>query len=203
MRLSGAHLRRFVSWAAAPLAIVVAAGFVWQASYAAFSADTRNSGNSWSSGTVALTDDDGGSARFNVTNLIPGQTGTACIKVTSTSTVFGPVKLYTLNAVNSVGLAEYIKVTVTQGDGGTFASCTGFVADSAGVIVNARTLSYMAATYNTYGSGVGGWTTTTSPESKTFQISYTFDSTGLTQEQLDAFQGQHTGIDFEWEIQNA
>jgi hypothetical protein len=184
---------------------VLAAGLVWQASYSAFSADTRNSGNSWSTGTVALTDDDGGSARFNVTNLAPNQTATACIKVTSTSTVFGPVRLYTMNAVNTVGLAEYIKITVTQGDGGTFASCTGFVADSTGVIVNARTLAYMAANYATYEAGVpvGGWTTTTSPESKTYQISYTFDSTGLLQAQLDALQGQHTGIDFEWEIQNA
>ncbi|MEQ1699421.1 MAG: hypothetical protein ABMA25_04885 [Ilumatobacteraceae bacterium] len=202
MRGSSSQLRRLVSWAAAPLAMVLAAGLVWQASYAAFSADTRNAGNSWSSGTVALTDDDGGSARFSVTNLIPGQTATACIRVTSTSSVFGPVKLYTLNATNMVGLAEYIKVSVTQGDGGSFSSCTGFVADSAGLIVDSRSLAYIATNYSSYATGVGGWTTAISPESKTYQITYTFDATGLTQEQLDAFQGQHTGIDFEWEIQN-
>ncbi len=203
MRRASAHLRGFVSWLAIPLSLVLAAGVVWQASFSAFSAETRTSGNSWSTGTVALTDDDGGAARFNVTNLIPGQTATACIKVTSTATVYGPVKLYTLNDVNMVGLAEHIIITVTQGDGGTFSACTGFVADSAGVIVTARSLAYMSANYSSYSTGVGGWTTTASPESKTYQITYTFDATGLTQEQLDAFQGQHTGIDLEWEIKNS
>ncbi len=61
----------------------------------------------------------------------------------------------------------------------------------------------MAANYSSYEAGVGSWVTSTSPESKTFQISYTFDPAGLTQAQLDALQGQHTGIDFEWEIENA
>jgi hypothetical protein len=29
-----------------------------------------------------------------------------------------------------------------------------------------------------------------------------FDASGLSQEQLDALQGAHVGIDFEWEVQN-
>ena len=50
--------------ATTPLAVLVAGGLVWQASYAAFTGQTRNAGNDWSTGSVALTDDDQGSARF-------------------------------------------------------------------------------------------------------------------------------------------
>jgi hypothetical protein len=187
--------------AAIPVAMLLAAGTVWQASYAAFSADTRNSGNAWSTGTIAMTDDDAGSARFTVTNLVPGQTDTQCIKVTSTGTNYGPVKMYTLNAANTTGLMEHLKMTVKQGSGGTFASCTGFV--STDTLINGVMLSAMATTYTSYATGVGNWTTASSPESRVFQITYLFDSSGMTQEQLDALQGTHTGIDLEWEIQNA
>ena len=55
MRFSSTGARRFVARAAIPMAVLLAAGTVWQASYAAFSADTRNSGNSWSSGTITMT----------------------------------------------------------------------------------------------------------------------------------------------------
>lgn len=193
--------RRFMTVAAFPVAMLLAAATVWQASYAAFSADTRNSGNEWSAGSVALADDDIGSARFAVTNLVPGQTETQCIKVTATGTNYGPVKMYTLNGVNSTGLMEHLKITVKQGSGGTFASCTGFVATD--TLINGEMLSTMASTYVSYATGAGNWTPSSSPESRVFQITYLFDTTGMTQEQLDALQGSHTGIDFEWEIQNA
>ena len=164
MRLSSSHLRRFVSWAAAPLAIVLAAGLVWQASYSAFSADTRNSGNSWS---TRYGRPHRRRRRFSSVQRHEPDPGTDGDRVhqghVDVDACSGPSSCTRLNAVNSVGLAEYIKVTVTQGDGGTFASCTGFVADSAGVIVNARTLAYMAANYSTYATGVGGWTTSSQP----------------------------------------
>jgi hypothetical protein len=40
---------------ATPVAVPAAATLVWHASYAASSGTTRSSGNSWSTGTVALT----------------------------------------------------------------------------------------------------------------------------------------------------
>ncbi|MDO8392064.1 MAG: hypothetical protein Q7V57_16435 [Actinomycetota bacterium] len=199
MRVSSASARRFVARAAIPVAVMFAAGTVWQASYAAFSAETRNSGNAWSAGAIALTDDDGGSARFTVENLIPGQTDTQCIKVTSNATSYGPVKMYTLNAVNTVGLMEHLKMTIKQGAGGTFASCTGFEATD--TLVNGVMLSTMASTYTSYETGVGNWTPSSSPESMVFQITYVFDTTDMTQQQLDALQGTHAGIDFEWEME--
>ena len=53
-----------MAFAVAPVSMIAAAGMIWQSSYAAFSSDTRNAGNNWSAGTISLTDDDAGSARF-------------------------------------------------------------------------------------------------------------------------------------------
>lgn len=203
MRAPGRNVRRLVTVAAGPVAVLLAGGMIWQGSYAAFSADTRNSGNSWSSGTVALTDDDAGSSRFSVTDLVPGQTDTKCIKVTATSTLPGTVKLYLLNPVTSTaGLESHIKLTVTSGTGGTFASCTGYTSTAS--LITAETLAAATSAYNSYATGAGAWATTGNPtvESKTYQLTWTFDTTGMTQEQLDGLQGSHSGVDFEWEMQN-
>ncbi len=103
---------------------------VYQASYAAFSGQTRNSGNDWSTGSVNLTDDDNGSARFQVANMLPGDTDTKCIKVTANASVASTVKGYSVNPVpSSSGLENRIFVTIKDGTGGSFADCAGFTAD--------------------------------------------------------------------------
>jgi hypothetical protein len=197
------RMGKVVSLVVTPVAILFAAAMVLQASNAAFTAETRNSGNAWSTGTVALTDDDAGSARFQVSGMVPGQTETACIKVTATSTVPGLVKGYALNPVtSSQGVENYIKFTVDYGSGGSFASCTGFVLG--GNAVSSLPLSSLMLA-NSYASGYGGWAVAgnvSGGESRTYRITWTFDTTGLTQTQLDALQGAHTGIDLEWELQS-
>ncbi len=213
MHAPNTRFRRVAVVAAGPIAVLAAGAMTWQSSYAAFTAETRNAGNSWSSGTVFLTNDGGGSARFSATNLLPSDTQTKCIKVTSTSSEIGHVKMYFLNAIPSspapvpAGLENYIKVNVTSGDGGDFSTCTGFVADSspAQPIVAAKSLAYLGTTYNTYGAGRGDWVTTgnTGGESKTYQIQWTFDTTGLNEAQINALMGDTVGLDFEWEIQTA
>src|SRR4051812_44560547 len=82
----GALLRK----SAVPIGLIASGALVWNASYAAFTATTVNPGNSWSTGSVALSDSQGGSSSgatgtalwSGQTNLIPGSTGTKCIKVT-------------------------------------------------------------------------------------------------------------------------
>src|SRR4051794_39227235 len=110
-----------------PVAVLTAGGLVYQASYAAFSGQTRNSGNDFSTGSVNLSDDDAGASRFQVANLQPGQTDTKCIKVTSNATVPGVVKGYVVNPIQSPQkLEDHIMMTVKEGSGGSFADCTGF-----------------------------------------------------------------------------
>jgi len=193
--------RRLAVALATPAAILAAAALVWHASYAAFSGTTRSSGNSWSTGTVALSDDDAGAARFQATNMVPGSTETKCIKVTATASVPGVVKGYALNAVPSpAGLEDHVLISVNEGNGGSFPSCTGFV--SAGNLITDMPLSTLA-TFNDYAHGMGGWAVTAGTQTRTYQVTWKFDTTGLTQSQLDQLQGSQTGIDIQWELQSS
>ena len=180
--------RRMLKAAAVPAALMASALVVWQGSYAAFSATTSNAGNNWATGGVSLTDDDAGSAMFNVANLKPGSTGTKCIQVTSNSSLIVPVKLYgTSSSTNA--LATYVDVNVQEGAPGTFASCGAFV----GANIYTGTL---AALPSTYGTGVGTWTPAANPESKTYKITYTVNAAAPNTTQNSTATGTFT-----WEIQ--
>lgn len=186
--------------ATTPIAVVCAAAMVYQASYAAFTGQTRNSGNQWSTGSVNLTDDDNGTSRFQVANMLPGATDTKCIKVTANASVDSTVKGYAVNPVTSPQkLENRIKVTIEDGTGGTFANCTGFVPDGV-PLVTAVPLSTIAQG-NTYETGFGGWAVTPGgPKDKTYRMTWTFDTTGMTQAEIDQLQGASTGIDMQWEM---
>src|SRR3712207_1276823 len=80
---------------AAPVALIASAALVWQASNAAFTATTDNTGNNFSSGSVALGDDDSATALLTPSNLKPGSTNAECIKVSYTGTLASSgVKLF-------------------------------------------------------------------------------------------------------------
>ncbi|MDR6170327.1 hypothetical protein [Curtobacterium sp. SORGH_AS_0776] len=121
---------RLAAWIAIPAALVASGVVVSTASYSAFSATTVNPTSNWTAGSVALTDDDNNTALFNATGLKPGSTGANCITVTSTGTLPSTVKLYGTNAATTNALASNINLTVEQGTGGGFGSCTGFTAAS-------------------------------------------------------------------------
>lgn len=201
MSTSTSKAQRILTVLVTPLAILAGAALVWQASYAAFSGTTRNSGNSWQTGSVALSDDDSGSARFQASGLTPGDTQTRCITVTATATVPGLVKGYAVNPVTSPqGLEDHILITIDEGTGGSFASCSGFVLDAN--LLTDLPLSTLA-TFNDYANGMGGWAVSAGTQSRTYQVTWTFDTTGLTQTQLDQLQGAQTGIDIQWELQSS
>jgi hypothetical protein len=201
MHTPSARLRRVVPLAVAPVAVLVAGLLVWQGSSAAFTAQTRNSGNNWQTGSVTLSDDDSGSARFAVNNLTPLDTDTKCITVTTTSSVAGVVKFY-VDGLSSQGLQDYVHLVITEGTGGSFASCSGFIADQAPT--ENDSLALMATEYTSYATGTLPWVTTgnTAGESKVYKIQWTFETTGLTQLQIDALQGKSTGLNLVWELQS-
>jgi hypothetical protein len=192
--------RRIAALAAGPLAVLLAGGVVWQTSQAAFTSTTRNSGNSWSTGNVALTDDDRGAARFTVENLVPGQTGQKCIVVTSNSTVPGVVKLYQTSLSESgQGLDDRIKMSIEEGTGGSFNDCTGFT--PSGPAPAFVPLGVIPAV--DYATGIHPWTTTGTPgETHSYRATWTFDTTGMTQAQVDALQGASVSSDIVWELQS-
>jgi hypothetical protein len=95
-----------------------------------FSATTQNSGNEISSGTVALSDNDAGSAEFNVTGAKPGESWTRCIKVSYNGSLPADVHIYSTGGAGS--LAPYLALKLSQGtqSEATFPSCTGFTPDA-------------------------------------------------------------------------
>jgi hypothetical protein len=200
MKKPSRRARKIGAVVTTPIAIVAAAAMVWQSSYAAFSGTTRNSGNNWSTGSVALTDDDAGAARFQAAGIVPGDTDSKCITVTANANVPGVVKGYVVNPVLSPsGLQDHILVSVDYGTGGGFGSCAGF--ESTGPTVVAASLTELA-TFSNYANGTGAWPIDAGTQSRTYKITWTFDTTGLTPTQVNALQGAHTGVDFQWELQS-
>lgn len=169
---------------------------VLQVSSAAFVANTENTGNSWTTGQVALSDDDGGPtsgvAMFDVTGMLPGDTVKRCIEVTYTGASDPqPVKLYASGTDS--GLGQYLDVSVTEGSGSTFGNCgTTFVADSGAQIVNSTLAAFKADA-----DGAGIWDPTgTGPtgQSKTYEFVVTLNAATP-----DSAQGASAAATFTWE----
>ena len=199
--------KRLVAAASIPVAVVASGALVWQSSYSAFSATTSNPTNNWTSGTVALTDNDGGTALFTAANLKPGSTGTKCIVVSSSGSLPSAVKLYGTGYTSTPGtpgknLGDVITLKVEEGTGATNAACAGFQPDAApaATIFNG-TLSSFASGSTAYASGVGTWTpagVSTGSESKSYRVTYTLSSTAD-----NGYQNANAAIGFTWEAQNS
>lgn len=188
-------------FAAAPVAIMIAGGMVWQGSQAAFTASTRNSGSSWSTGNVTLTDDDLGAAAFTVENIVPGQTGQKCIVVTSQSNVPGEVRAYTQNLISAKGLEARIYFDLEQGTGGSFDDCTGFTPTANDV--PEMPIATLASVNSDFSTGGAAWKTTGTPgETQSYRGTWRFDTTGMSQDAINALQGARVGIDLVWELQS-
>lgn len=195
--------RKVLAALATPVAVVAAGAMVYQASYAAFTGTTSNTGNEWSTGSVNLTDDDSGSAMFQVQNLLPGQSQSKCIRVTANASVPSTVKGYTVTPVKSAkGLEQHIDISIESGDGGSFANCTGFTPDGVTSIPDTP-MSLLMAGATDWSNAMGAWAVAgTGPESKTYRISYKFDTAGLTQGEIDALQGSRVGVGIQWEMRS-
>lgn len=200
MRTPTARTRKTALLVAAPAALVAVGLLTWGWSAAAFTAQTRNIGNSWETGSVTLSDDDQGLSAFSLSNVLPGNTGDHCITVTSNSSVPGIVKMY-LARIGADGLEDHIKISTEIGDGGSFGSCTGFVPDGAAGTFDS--ISEISTTTNSYATGDLPWTTTgnTDGESKSYRFTWLFDTSALSQVEIDALQGKSVSADVVWELQ--
>lgn len=150
---------------------------------------------------VSLTDDDNGAARFSVSNMVPGDTGRRCIKVTARADRPGIVKGYAVNAVTSdAGLEDHILVSISDGEGGSFTDCAGFVADA--TVLPSVSLSAMSS-MDSFDDGIGAWIVSPGTSTRVYQVSWKFDTTGLSQAQVNALQGTRAGIDLQWEMRRS
>lgn len=110
------------------LAIIVAGVLIYQASMAAFTAQTETAANSFSSGEIDITNDSTESAVFALTNLQPGDTGTDDIVVTYTGTLDSEVRLFASDSGAEQDLAPFLQLTITA-DGATGSPWEGTLAE--------------------------------------------------------------------------
>lgn len=192
---------------AAAAVLVLIATTAGPSTWAAFRNTTANSGNSLSSGTVKLTDNDGGSTPlFSLTGLKRNDTDTGCIKVTYNGSLPADVRLY--GTTTGTGLDAYTGVTVTRGkytgaEPG-FDSCTNFTADStiyvtgqSSGVVYSGTLqdfpdSYGAGIVDPLSSSPEDWTT---GESHVYKIDLAIGDNR-------AAEGKNATQQFTWEARN-
>ena len=214
MRRPSRRISRLLGFTVVPVSLIATGLFVTASSYSVFNAQTSNAANSWTAGTITLTDDDGGStAMFNVSNLKPGSTGSRCIVVnyTGSNTSLAPtIRLYGQNYVttSTPNLGTQLNIQIEQGSGtSTFANssggCTGFTPSGTVYTGMLSAFSTAASSYTTSGtSALPAWSPSAASESRVFKFTWTFQSTGsITND--NTFQGKGTGIDFVWEAQTS
>lgn len=196
--------RRRALRAATPLAaLLVAALLIWQGSNAAFSATTDNTNDAWATGSLALTNNGGGTtysgttaALFTENNLKPGDTGAKCITVQSGGTLAGSLKLYrgAVSGTNSAALAAVLDVTVDAAAVGAStnvqANCTGYTGGSSGAVYNG-TLNALPSTY----AAASGTAIAAGTQRVVYRIGWTINS-GAT----NSVQSSSAQANLIWEI---
>jgi Camelysin metallo-endopeptidase len=120
--------------------------------FSAFSSSTSNPGNSFTAGTVNISDNDANAAAYNVSNGKPGSTQSECIRVVYTGSLDSDVHLYTPESIGTLG--PYVNLTVTPGTQATpNPNCSGFTPDSGGAIYNG-TLSAWQTAHHDWATGL-------------------------------------------------
>lgn len=178
--------------------MVVVSMVVVTSSIAAFSDTTQSTGNTFSTGTVDLVDDDLAAAIFTVSGMVPGDSVTDCITVTYQGTVADPsgVRVYSGGYTDSGTLASHLNLTIEEGTGGSFGDCTGFTTEN--TIESGTTLAGFDSTHTDYATGAGVWDPASTPVSKTYRITVVLDAATP-----DAQQGASvTAMTFTWEVQS-
>ena len=173
-------------------ALALAATLVWQSAYAGFTDSTGSVSATVATGTVALTNDVEGWPALSLDAMRPGDSGTECIRVTSTGSEPAQVRLYAKDRTNTA-LNSYITLRWTAGTGtGTGGGdCTGFVS-------NGVTVSTSMGSFGTsYNGGILAWNTNGGTETRTYQLTYTFSDNPPA-----SLKGTSGRITFVWEAQN-
>lgn len=112
-------------------------------SYAAFTSTTTNTGNSFSTGTVAIGDNDLNGAMLALSNAKPADADTSCIRVQYTGSLASTVRLY---STQTGTLPQYLNLTITRGTSAAgFDNCTGFQADGTNYIGQGNGVVYSGA----------------------------------------------------------
>lgn len=191
-------MKRRMRAALASILVVGTVGLVAGAgTFAAFSGTAGNNGNAFAAGTVVLGDNDTGSSMWSVSNRIPGNSVTTCIRLTYTGTLDADVKLYSLSAVDTVD--QYLSLSIDKGSmpGATsFPTCTGFSSEST---IYSGTVQGFKSSTNSYLSGVGANPGAQTRWNQFDTLVYRFT---VTLQNNTGAQGLTSTTGFTWEARN-
>jgi hypothetical protein len=182
--------------------LIPAAGAV---TFAAYTATTMNSGNAVEAGSVKLSNNGDGSSLMSLSGAVPGDTTSACIKVTYGGSLPSTVRLY--GTTTGSGLDQYLDLKVTRGvynpSDPAFKSCTNFQADGTNYIAAGNGVIYngtLQGFADDYASGlvdpVSG-----SPESWTNGEPHVYKVQVTVQSDFAA-QNKDAAQTFKWEARN-
>lgn len=193
--------RKAILAAAVPVGFLLSGALVWQASYAAFTDTTDSTGNTWTAGSLSLTDNDSGFVLFDVPAMTPGETGSKCIVVDYVGDVYADVSTYGAysdtdanGTPDAIGLAPYLNLTVTLGNG-NLSNCTDFSPSAVSTPFSGTAAAFVTS-HHDFSTGALGWVTANpAPETVAYKITYTLANNNLA-------QGQTLMLDFIWEAQS-
>ena len=129
---------------AAAVAVLMLSTIVVSRSSQALNSGSASASSAINSGTIELTDDDDGRSLFVLDDLTPARPAVRCIEVTYAGTIL-PVELR-LSAEAQGDLADYLDVTISEGAGGNYGSCLGFVKSAtvyAGVLTDLTKMEWI------------------------------------------------------------
>lgn len=137
---------------------------------------------------AAVADDDAGTALFQLTALVPGETQTRCITVSHDGPTPDGIRL--TGSADGGDLRQFLRFSVEKGSGGHFGDCSGF----AGTQVFEGSLAEFVGLHHDYESGLVTLTPT-QPGSTTFRLRVTLDD-------VAAAQGKTATASFAWEARS-
>jgi hypothetical protein len=160
------RIKKIIAWAAIPIGLLASGLLVLGFSNAAFTAQTSNANNSWSTGTVSLNNTltlpmfnyQTNTSKGSVDPLMyPNKSLSNTIKVNYVGTNPVDVHLYANLGTDSGSLAQNLNVTIHD--------------DTANSTVYTGTLANLASTNHDFASGLGGWSpTANASETYTFTV---------------------------------
>ncbi len=130
--------------------------------------------------------------------MSPGDSTINCILVTYQGSIADPasVELYSSGYTDSSDLANWLNVTIEEGTGGSFGSCSAFVLDN--TIETGDDLIAFDTAHTDYTTGAGVWDPSGTPESKTYRFTFALDAaTPDTEEGASV-----TALGFTWEVRS-
>lgn len=170
----------FVAPATAALAgLALCSVLVLRTSQALFSATTATPAESWATGSVVITDDDGGIALFDTAtdgNLTGGQSLQRCITITYNGTLTTNAQVFLYGTATGT-LLPYLNLAVDRGSGASSASCVGFTLIPTAVY-SGRFSDFPASTFET---GLGPWLPGSTGASIVYRFAITVQSVAVAQ----------------------